>query len=368
MRRLLENVIPIGTPWGGPESVRYLSSFVSLLMEIEGCRGELQARQQMHERLYHLYLVVSGIGVCTAWSGSMEDRSHEAIADRLVPDYIARTMAYAGCLYREVAVDSHTREAIVGSIDRGVPVLARSVAGDWLIVTGYDDGGGTLIGWDGAHTYWGPPAIAPDRSLENGMFATASWPETFSRCVVVEGRTAPQTASRAVIAHLVAVMDEQRSRGYDREFKALLQDDVHCRSVDAEVLRKLWDFTNAFVGWYAENRSHSGAALTDDLSVMPDIAGRLHAVECLGRAEGAMCYTHDLCWEAWRTMFASHPCDLTDDEPCRMCGGCVRRGADEDYEAFREPARRRKLMGYLRSIDANEEKVLAELKACVALL
>lgn len=29
MKRVIEAVIPVGTPWGGPESRRYLSAFVS---------------------------------------------------------------------------------------------------------------------------------------------------------------------------------------------------------------------------------------------------------------------------------------------------------------------------------------------------
>lgn len=103
MRRAIEGVIPIGTPWGGPESRRYLSAFVSMLMHIERSEGTDKELHAAHERLYCLYLTVSGIGASTVWSEGLAPCSHEQRVDRLFDDYVERTMAYAGYRYSELS-------------------------------------------------------------------------------------------------------------------------------------------------------------------------------------------------------------------------------------------------------------------------
>jgi hypothetical protein len=88
VKKVLDDVMPAGAPWGGPESVRFLSCFNSMLYAIEHVTGEeplfcvpgaglSQARcggcknfdwkQKYHEQLYHLYLTLSGLAFLTAW-------------------------------------------------------------------------------------------------------------------------------------------------------------------------------------------------------------------------------------------------------------------------------------------------------------
>lgn len=374
MQHIIDGVMPIGTPWGGPESRRYLSALVSLLLHLERRQGTARELQAAHERLYHLYLAVSGIGASTVWLEGLPPGAHEQMVDRLCGDYVGRTMAYAGCRYQLLAgavlgaERGAAQQRIRASIDRGVPVLVCSAAAEWSLVTGYEDGGARLIGWDGAQTYWGPPAIAPEAYLENGLFIAPIGPDTVARCVIVEGRTLPQASSREVLAHVAAVLAEQRSSRYDREFKRLLQDEEYCRLADETSLRRLWTYFDGFFGWYAENRCFLGTALHEEFPPLPDIAGNAPAIERLHHAGGYLIHTHDLCWEGWRTLRTTHACQLPEDEPCHHCGGCLRPATAADYTAFREPARRQQIAGYLKIIDWNDARVAAELKRCVALL
>lgn len=370
MTRILEDVLPVGTPWGGPESRRYLSSFASMRMRIEEARGDERELHAEHERTYHLYLAVSGIGVSTVWNERLEPCSHEEVVERFFPDYVDRTMAFAGLRFADVPRDAlredreRTQRRVVAAIDRGWPVLARSTAAEWSVVAGYDRDGEVLIGWDGAHTYWGAPAVAPDGYLESGMFATARWPDALSRLVIPEGRTAPRRDAVAVIAHMAATLAEQREAGYDEELRDRLADERFFGAATRDRLEPLWHYTNGWVGWYAENRCFIGFALGEILPAMEGARGDDEAVGCLARAAGHMSHTHDVCWEAWRTMRVRHRCDLREEEPCRMCGGCLRPPVDEDIEALRGGARRAKLLGYLRIVDANDAAMLRELREC----
>jgi hypothetical protein len=373
MMCILEDVIPIGTPWGGPESNRYLSSFVSMLMKIEQHAGVEEELHRMHEKLYCLYLTITGIGVSVFWDERLAPLSDEQVVKRFCSDYIERSMAYAGYGYSVATRDDICADAdaakrrIAASIDAGVPVLACLGDSQWSIVTGYDDGD-TLIGWDGAQTYWGPPAVKPDGYLESQMFATASWPDTVSRFVIVEGKTAPQAATCDVLRHLVSLMEQQRSKDYSKEFMARLQDDAYCASADQESLQNLWGYANQYAGWYAENRAFAAVALTETLSTLADVRENAPFVDYLRRTAGYMFHTHDISWEVWRVLRTTHRCNLPDNVPCGWCGGCLRPADDGDYPAFRKAETRRKLAGYLQVMDWNDGKVLERLQKCLELL
>ena len=377
MRHILQNVMPVGTPWGGPESIRYLSAFVSMRMQIEGESGDAKALQARHEWWYHLYLTVSGIGVSTCWSEGLLSCSHDEMVGTLFPDTIARTMGYAGYTYRIVERDEWlgdsdaVRRRVVASIDKGVPVLACSAAGaEWSVIAGYDDDGGTLIGWDGAQGYWGPPASEPDGYLENRMFHTARWRDQFARLVIVEGATTPRASSRDVLCYLVSVMEEQRGRGLDREFRELLDDDAHFRACDAAALRRAHDYANAYVGFYAEARCFVSFACTEAFPTLPDVRND-RVVESLRKAGQYLSESHDLCWDAWKALRVKHRCDTSqspEETRCHQCGACLCPVSDEDYEAFRDPGRRQRIAAYVDALAANDAAVLAELRKCVELL
>ncbi|HEY3281167.1 MAG TPA: hypothetical protein VGN26_02745 [Armatimonadota bacterium] len=368
MKHILESVIPVGTPWGGPESRRYLSGFVSMLMQIEGLEGDRKELHAKHERLYHLYLAVTGIGVSSIWNERLFPCSHEVLVDRFFQDYVQRTMAYAGYQYSilERADLAAAKDRIVASIDLGRPVLSCSTASEWSLVTGYDQGGDTLIGWDGAHTYWGRPELEPDGYLESKMFATASWPGTLSRLVFVEGKTTPQNASADVLRQMVRVMEDQRPKGCDREFRALLYDDAFCQSADEDRFHSLWQYVNDYVGWYAENRCFSAFGL-HILAEAEDVKANKELVDNLHYVAGHFFHTHDLCWEAWRALRSTHKCDPADDQPCHMCGGCLRPPTDEDFAALRTEAPRRRLSAWLQVIDWNDAKAMGTLRRCADL-
>lgn len=171
-----------------------------------------------------------------------------------------------------------------------------------------------------------------------------------------------------MLRHLVSVLEEQRSQGYEKELMARLHDDIYCASADEQTLRDLWGYANEYVGWYAESRCFMAFALLDILPTLPDARENGPLVEAMKKPGGLMFHTHDICWEAWRAVRTTHRCNLPENVPCRMCGGCLREAIEEDFAAFRMPKMRRRLCGYLQVVDWNDGKLLTELQRCVELL
>lgn len=374
MKRIIDDVIPVGTPWGGPESRTYLSSFISMLMAIDGATGaetELHAR---HERLYHLYLTAVGIGVSDISCPGLKLVPHDEIVERMFPDYVSRSMAYAGLTFLQIGSEAikentaATWKRICTSIDSGRPVLARSTAGQWSVVTGYDDEASEIIGWDGSAGYWGAPTVQPDRYLDNHMYAHTGWAKDLTRLVIADGKVEPQSRTADVLKYLVAVMKEQRSHNPQQELRATLADDEAFRTMDEERLHEVWAYTNGYIGWYAESRAFVSMTLADDFPLLPDVEDNAPAIECLHRIAHFFGETHDTCWEAWRWLYVKHRCGQPDDAPCRMCGGCLKPAIDEDYAAFRTQKRRHKQLGFLDMLDSNDTSAVEGLDKCISLL
>ncbi len=78
------------------------------------------------------------------------------------------------------------REAIVASIDKGVPVLAFGVVGppEVSLITGYDEGGEVMVGWS-CHADAHPPK---DEAEPNGMFRQRDWWEATPGLILLAGK------------------------------------------------------------------------------------------------------------------------------------------------------------------------------------
>ncbi len=144
----------------------------------------------------------------------------------------------------EKGSEEHDTAAIVASIDRGIPVPAFGVVGpaDCSLVTGYDQGGKTLLGWS---TYQDIPDdhdIPPDVT---GYFRKPEWHANTRGYVLIGGKKARPPLRRLAVdslqwaVHLVgqtAVRDMPAGlRAYEVWADAMLQD-RHFSSGDTQVL------------------------------------------------------------------------------------------------------------------------------------
>ena len=172
MKKEISGVLPVGAPWGGPESIRFVSCSSSLYMHLKQpnefedelycnrseklcdrcgrCR-DYDWHRKMHEQVYHELLTLSGLNCRTVWDPEFRP---ELLTDLLRTarddEAIARTMAFAGFEYRlvEGLPADRMRSLVVQSIDRGTPVPAFQVAGDdWCLITGYDADGARVTGY-----------------------------------------------------------------------------------------------------------------------------------------------------------------------------------------------------------------------------
>jgi hypothetical protein len=193
MKKTVENILPVGAPWGGPESFKFLSCFASLFMRLEGencvsalycdrdiricnqCNecGEMVWDRKCHEQIYHDFLILSGVACTTLWPENPADiRLLCGPSGFTDDDYVHRTLDFAGYGYRilQGVPKDEMRTEIVRSIDSGVPVLAyQLVNDDWCLVSGYAEDGDILLGGYVAEK-WDDPARKPDWA-EEGAFS-----------------------------------------------------------------------------------------------------------------------------------------------------------------------------------------------------
>jgi len=114
--------------------------------------------------------------------------------DRVAP--IQRAFAAAGYSYALYEPGSFQEDAarIMGSIDRGCPVLAFRVVGpsDCCILTGYDEGGQVLLGWSTFQDIPDDHNIPPDGT---GYFRKPGWHENLAGSIFIgpkQDRPAPR--------------------------------------------------------------------------------------------------------------------------------------------------------------------------------
>lgn len=330
MKKILD-VMPVGAPWGGPESVRFISCFASLVMYLEQygddapvyctddftlCRhcGKCSAtvRQKKHEEIHHLYLTVSGLGCHTIWRGDHEAKCLEDMASVLSGnETIDRAMSFAGLSYRlsEDESEENLRREVVDSIDNHLPVLAYNVFGaDWSIVTGYEDDGAALYG---RYSPWDDPGGGPGAKDENGVFSKADWRHPGIRLLRITGKRNPEPDFADLFRYLAGVIRKPGTRdcvsglaAYDA-CVAALSDDAFFRDAGEEELRKCYFFVHALIGALAEGRCFASFAFLNGF------CGRIEGTCQITMMKAIGAYfmdTHNKCWGAWAAMGENHIC------------------------------------------------------------
>ena len=332
MKKLLENVLPVGAPWGGPESVRFVSCFASLLMHIRpklleeplyctqdiglctGCGrcGPFNTGHRKHEELYHLYLTLSGLGLQTLWREDAEERCFADLPLVYRDDvYMERSMSFAGLSYRVVENTSEggMQDQIRESIDRGSPVLAYLLANDdWCLLTGYDGEGGVYGRY--VRKPWDDRGRLPDSVTEDGIFEKRSWWNPGVRLAVVEGDREPEKDTAALFAALSDTLRGPAACGCKTGFAAYaaclarLSDGSYFEHAQAPSLEADYRMLHRFVGMLAENRCFASFAFLHSLY------GRfpVKSSDAMRTVGAYFMDTHNRCWNAWAMMGKNHIC------------------------------------------------------------
>ncbi len=313
MKQFIRGVLPIGAPWGGPESIRFISCLSSLYVYLKqpdkreellfcphsgelcddcGQCGNHDRLRRMHEQVYFELLTLSGLNCRTHWDPEFRPQFlTDLLLETTDDDPIERAMAFAGFEYRmvEALPPEAFFRAVNESLSRNVPVPACRAAGDdWCLITGCDDDGKSISGFYFPQE-WDSPENRPD-TLHGGEFTSKEWVRQGTRLLVVTGDCPARVPDREEFSRLRELLIESDCRecvtglaAFDRCIE-LLQDETFFAAADREKLDRCAAHMLRFFEQLAELRGN--AALT----FFSGFFGKLHDPELarLGREIGAL--------------------------------------------------------------------------------
>jgi hypothetical protein len=210
------------------------------------------------------------------------------------------------CLKIEHGGDASRDEMLAlirDSLERGLPVVSLGVVGppEPGLITGYDDGGDTLIGWsyfqDDAE---GDTTIAFE---PNGMYRKRDWYETTRGVMAITERAPAPSARESALEALrfgLKVMRTPSVRGLPTGEAALgawadcLKDSSLHSLERPEELSGTHNIHWYSVGRLAEARAWGSGFLNMAAEALPE------AARPLGDAAGCFCDIHDICWAIWQ--------------------------------------------------------------------
>ena len=238
--------------------------------------------------------------------------------------------------------EEYLRGRIIASIrDKGRPVIAHGVIGppEECIVTGYDEGGDVLIGWN---FFQNGPEFSGSVGFEpNGMFRKRNWfPDTLGLLLIGDKQEPPslkETYREALQWALEVVRTPKRGdrhnglAAYDAWAEHLLRDEEFATD-DVGVLRERFVVHDDAVGTVAEGRWYASIFLAHAAMDGGLQAPRLYAA--------ASCYAaeHDLMWQVWGQVGGiGHGDDkvrkLADPNVRRRIVPIINEARDKDAEA-----------------------------------
>ena len=342
MKKQLDGIIPIGAPWGGPESVSFMSCFTSMLYTIEDfdgsqplycCQGPglclrcgrcvgFDWQQKYHEQLYHLYLTLSGLAFLTIWTAPTADQATRATIHRpwrlLDDEYLRRSMDWAGYEYTDLSTGYW--KTLEDAITDERPVLVYDHAqDDWHLVAGYDSDSQQALDDRGN-------ALA----LHDGV-----------RVIAVTGPKEQCTDYIEAFRYLANVLRDpiRPAPGYVTGLAAYdavadwLGNDAFFAQADEAALSNAYESVHAFIGMLAENRCFAAMVLLENLGIKTNPDAR-NVVELVGAYH---MQTHNQCWGAWAVLGQNHIC-----EP------------DKYSQRLRERAVRDELARYIRTFQKHD--------------
>ena len=307
MKTYLETILPSGAPWGGPESVSFLSKFISMLMEINQYKEDdpsitlycvespdpcircakcknFSWKEHLHEQLYHQYLTLSGIAFLTQWP------SDTPLI--ITNECIARLMDFAGLTYLDT--EETNFEQIKSSIDKGYPVLITDQKGiDWTLIAGYDTD------------------VAPESPSLLDEFNTPHILSTQSqklRSLIITGHKSPRNGYAEEFSYQANILksgggfikeSESGFAAYEALSNTLNNTPYFDQTDDASILKFYYTLHN-FIDMQAERRFYIADTLTK----------HYYGLDTLGQGTNNLLWligaiymqTHDTCWHTWRLL------------------------------------------------------------------
>jgi hypothetical protein len=248
--------------------------------------------------------------------------------------------------------EDYLRSRIVESIcDKGRPVIAHGVIGppEECIVTGYDECGDVLIGWNFFQSF---PEFATGVDFEPcGYFRKRNWFQDTWSLVLIGDRLELPGGERVFHDALSFALDVVRTprrygdrhnglAAYDAWAGHLLRDEDFDTD-DQSVLNQRFGVHDDAVGTIAEGRWYASVFLAQAATVGVRLpAARLY--------DAASCYAaeHDLMWEVWR-----------------LVGGIGR--SDEKARRLADRDVRRRIVSVIREARAKDEEAAQHLEAAL---
>lgn len=357
-RCVLENVPKVHFYQGGPrcpEDVPFpscLRAALEFMGQNLGCR-HTTVRQPAwpFDCAYAYILGVSGAASRLLWHPAQWDGANGDMAlmaeDAHEPFRRAFEAVGYACeiLDRPPERDSEAlfRQRIVDSIaGQGLPVIAFGVIGppECCLVSGYDESGDVLIGWNFFQDF---PECNADVEFEpNGQFRKRGWyPATPGLILIGAKRERPpmKELGRRSLAWILQVtrtpqVGSRRSglAAYTAWAEALLRDDQFA-SDDIALLRERYMVHYDAVGILAEGRWYGALFLAQLASNVFD-----RAAEELFHAAACYAAEHDLMWQVWRLaggngVSDAHVRKLAEPETRRQIAAVILQARDQDAQA-----------------------------------
>ena len=255
------------------------------------------------------------------------------------------------------------RQRIIESIQRGMPVIGYGVIGppEPCLITGYDQNGDVLIGWN---FFQKEPKFAAGVDFEpSGEFRKADWYEdTFCLLIVGEKQPKPELkevyrsalewavqVSRLSMTHPGTDAPEwYRARhnglaAYTAWAEHLLRNEDIPAGDEAVLLQRFWVHDLA-VGTVAEARWYASQFLIE--AANPDFHQPLAMAEDLYHAAGYYAAEHDLMWKLWN-----------------LAGG---NGNPDAFRKFAEPGLRRQMAEIIREAQTKDELAVQAIERTLA--
>ncbi len=333
MKKVLPGIMPVGAPWGGPESFRFLSCFTSAYMFLEkidtsgtlfcdrddrlcnrcGECGTTAWENKYHEQIYHRFLTLSGVSCYTIWP---KDYTKAYFSDNPSAynndDYIERTMDFAGYTYKMLSQTSEAemKNAIVQSINNDFPLFAYNlVNNDWCLLTGYDFDGDMVIGRYAPES-WDSPERKPD-FMKEGLFHKTNWFHANIRLLRITGNKVPDIDFTELFCYLKNVLlkpdntnDYAGLSAHDACIAALLDENYILRS-NREELIHFYTMEHIYIGALAESRCFAAFAFWSGFFGRITDKTVLKQMKAIG---DSFMDTHNNCWGAWAAMGENHIC------------------------------------------------------------
>lgn len=281
-----------------------------------------QGRAYTKRSAYDAYLAATGIGFGLLFSPSLDMGSMDFTLANPHDETIRRAFRWAGYGEEILPKKAFSHEAIwekiKASIDKDVPALAFGIIGppECLIITGYDDADGALIGW----SHFQQDSSVPTEP--NGMFHVVNWYDPLWKAVIVGEKAGRSLMVDEIVRNGTTIMKQKESNGFlagSAAYEAWISMILDSGNVDDETLNARYEYHRSMVGNLAEARAYCGGFLEEH--------GYAEAGECFKRI-------HDLCWKVWGVVGQAKWEGLREERNCGEIASLLRDIQTEEEKAL----------------------------------